>query len=133
MSLNEVTSPLKMTTLTETKGLSLLITAPACQRIKVLVEKEKKVSPSACPYLQIRVEGGGCSGFQYRIHLVTQIFEDDILFQAQDIEVGIDLTSLELLNGSVLNYEENMMSASFVIKNPNATSGCGCGNSFSMM
>lgn len=122
-----------MTPETENCAFSLLISARACQKIQQLTAQELKSDPSCHPYLQIRVEGGGCSGFQYLIDFVATPCDENIYFKAQDILVGLDETSLELVNGSAVDYEEDMMSASFVIKNPNATISCGCGNSFSVM
>ena len=79
--------------------------------------------------LRVAVEGGGCSGFQYRFDFdATSPATDDALFGS----VVVDATSLPFLSGAVLDYVETLGAASFEIKNPNAKSGCGCGNSFSV-
>ena len=133
MMSNESTNVSLMVPENENCAFSLSISQAACQRIQQLTTQEKQINPSSQPYLQIRVEGGGCSGFQYSIDLVTTLCAENIYFNSQDILIGIDETSLELIDGSMIDYEQNMMSASFVIKNPNATASCGCGNSFSVM
>jgi iron-sulfur cluster assembly accessory protein len=83
--------------------------------------------------LRVAVEGGGCSGFQYKFDFEqTATTDEDILFGSEKAPVIVDTTSLEFLDGSMLDYVENLGAASFEIKNPNAKSGCGCGNSFSV-
>jgi iron-sulfur cluster insertion protein len=82
--------------------------------------------------LRLSVSGGGCSGFQYTIDLDGQTNPDDQVFEEGGIKVVVDSTSLDLLNGSVIDYVEDLIGASFQIRNPNATSTCGCGNSFSV-
>jgi iron-sulfur cluster insertion protein len=79
--------------------------------------------------LRVAVEGGGCSGFQYKLDFdATPPTADDALFG----EVVVDAISLEYLKDSMLDYVESLGTASFEIKNPNATAKCGCGNSFSL-
>lgn len=84
-------------------------------------------------HLRVAVEGGGCSGFQYRYD-----FEQgaptaaDTLFGTNTAPVIVDETSLQFLSDAVLDYVETLGAAAFEIKNPNAKSGCGCGNSFSV-
>jgi len=82
--------------------------------------------------LRIAVQGGGCSGFQYTFVMDDAVQPDDRLFEKNGAAIVIDDTSLELLDGAVVDFQEDLASALFVIKNPNATSGCGCGNSFSI-
>lgn len=84
-------------------------------------------------HLRVAVEGGGCSGFQYKYDFEQAApAVDDQIFGNAQAPVVVDATSLEFLNGSVLDYVETLGAASFEIKNPNAKSGCGCGNSFSV-
>jgi iron-sulfur cluster insertion protein len=79
--------------------------------------------------LRVAVEGGGCSGFQYKLDFDTRApADDDALFG----EVVVDATSLEYLKDSMLDYVESLGTASFEIRNPHATAKCGCGNSFSL-
>jgi len=82
--------------------------------------------------LRITVSGGGCSGFQYGFSFDNQKNEDDYVFEHQGIGVVTDDASLDLLNGSVIDFVEDLMGASFQIRNPNATASCGCGSSFAV-
>jgi iron-sulfur cluster assembly accessory protein len=80
--------------------------------------------------LRIAINPGGCSGFEYAFSFTPAANADDTLVENAGARVVIDETSLALLNGAMLDYETNLIGAHFAIKNPNATSGCGCGNSF---
>jgi iron-sulfur cluster insertion protein len=82
--------------------------------------------------LRIAVSGGGCSGFQYGFTLDDSVNEDDRLFERAGAVVVIDETSLELLKGSEIDFVEDLAGAAFQIRNPQAQSSCGCGNSFSL-
>ncbi|MBW8308547.1 MAG: iron-sulfur cluster insertion protein ErpA [Candidatus Paracaedibacteraceae bacterium] len=82
--------------------------------------------------LRISVSGGGCSGFQYSFLFDDTILTDDKVFENNSAKVVIDEISLGLLQESILDYIEDMVASTFVIKNPNAASSCGCGNSFSI-
>jgi iron-sulfur cluster insertion protein len=82
--------------------------------------------------LRIAVEGGGCSGFQYDISLDDPAPGDLILDGANGERVVIDETSLPFLERAVIDFTEELIGARFVVENPNATSSCGCGTSFSM-
>lgn len=83
--------------------------------------------------LRVAVEGGGCSGFQYHFDFVqAPPAGDDIVFGSEAAPVVVDTTSLEFLRGSMLDYVADLGAAAFEIKNPNAKSSCGCGNSFSV-
>ena len=89
---------------------------------KILIGQGKK------SYFRISVLGGGCSGFKYNFSFDGKIEENDIVFN----NAIIDKDSLEIINGSVVNYKKEMIGSSFVIENPKATSSCGCGLSFSV-
>jgi iron-sulfur cluster insertion protein len=78
------------------------------------------------------VSGGGCSGFQYGFSFDDQRQEDDRVFEREGEQLVIDAVSLELVKGAEIDFVEDMMGASFQVKNPNAASSCGCGNSFSV-
>lgn len=83
--------------------------------------------------LRVAVEGGGCSGFQYKYDFAGEApGPDDLIFGTSDAPVLVDTTSLEFLKDAQLDYIERMDASSFEITNPNAKSGCGCGNSFSV-
>jgi len=79
-------------------------------------------------YFRISVQGGGCSGFKYNFSFDEKIKDDDIIFNKTVIDSG----SLEIIKGSMVDYEKKMIGSSFVIKNPQAASSCGCGLSFSV-
>lgn len=81
--------------------------------------------------LRIAVEGGGCSGFQYEIKL-DDVAEDDLVLEKHGEKVVVDATSLPFLTGAVIDFTEELIGARFTIDNPNASSSCGCGTSFSM-
>jgi len=81
--------------------------------------------------LRVAVEGGGCSGFQYEIKLDAPA-EDDLVLEKGGQKVVVDSVSLPFLENAVIDFTEELIGARFVINNPNATSSCGCGTSFSM-
>ena len=81
--------------------------------------------------LRVAVEGGGCSGFQYEIALVAPK-DDDLVLEGAGQKVVVDSISLPFLSNAVIDFSDELIGARFVIENPNATSSCGCGTSFSM-
>lgn len=112
-------------TATETR---VVLTPSAAQRVQTLIKMEGR------PDLKLRlsVSGGGCSGFQYGITLDDQVNDDDVISEQHGTQMVIDQTSLELLSGTEVDFVEDLMGASFQFRNPNATSTCGCGSSFSV-
>ena len=108
------------------RGITL--TDSAVRRIAAL--KAQEAAEDA--FLRIAVSGGGCSGFQYGLSFDDQQNPDDVVFGRDGVRVIVDDTSLDLLNGAEVDFVEDLMGASFQIKNPNAASSCGCGNSFSI-
>ncbi|WP_439817868.1 iron-sulfur cluster insertion protein ErpA [Zavarzinia sp. CC-PAN008] len=82
--------------------------------------------------LRIAVTGGGCSGFSYNFSFDDTTMDDDLVVARNGATVLVDSVSLDLLKGSVVDFVEDMMGASFQVKNPNATSSCGCGSSFAV-
>jgi len=82
--------------------------------------------------LRVFVQGGGCSGFQYGFTLDEEQNEDDFDFAFDDVTVLVDSMSMQYLDGASIDYREDLMTASFVINNPQAVSTCGCGSSFSV-
>jgi iron-sulfur cluster insertion protein len=82
--------------------------------------------------LRVFVQGGGCSGFQYGFTFDEEQGEDDFEFAAGDVKVLVDSMSMQYLQGAEIAYREDLMGASFVIDNPQATTTCGCGSSFSV-
>tara|TARA_B100001123_G_C15261079_1_gene1006601 strand:+ start:1084 stop:1410 length:327 start_codon:yes stop_codon:yes gene_type:complete len=83
-------------------------------------------------YFRITVLGGGCAGFQYKFDFDNTKNKDDVLFQTQNAPIIIDNTSLNLIKGSKIDYVEELIGSTFKITNPQASSSCGCGTSFSI-
>ena len=99
----------------------------AASKINELVSKEFEHKK-----LRISVNGGGCSGFQYQYDFVQDVNSDDIVLEKNGATVLIDTMSAEFMKDAVIDYVETLGSAEFLIKNPNTSSKCGCGNSFSI-
>jgi len=105
----------------------LVFTDNAANKVKQLIEEEGNNELK----LRVFVTGGGCSGFQYGFTFEESVNEDDTPMQKNGVTLLIDPMSLQYLTGAEIDYQENAEGAQFVIKNPNATSTCGCGSSFS--
>ena len=105
----------------------VLLSDRAAQRIAAILNRERTANA-----LRISVEGGGCSGFQYRYDLVDQSNDDDLVLQKEGATVLIDSISLPFLDGSEIDFVSDLIGESFQIKNPNAVAACGCGTSFSV-
>ncbi|MES1981672.1 MAG: iron-sulfur cluster insertion protein ErpA [Pseudomonadota bacterium] len=105
----------------------LLFTDSAANKVKLLIEEEGN------PDLKLRVfvSGGGCSGFQYGFTFDEAVSEDDTVLNKNGVQLLIDPMSFQYLAGAEIDYQEGIEGAQFVIKNPNATTTCGCGSSFS--
>lgn len=112
----------------ETEKAAIRISDAAARRIATLVKEDG--NPAAL--FRVAVSGGGCSGFQYGFSLDDQKTDEDRLFHNGEVAVVIDETSLDLLNGSEVDFVEDLIGSYFAIKNPNAASTCGCGSSFSL-
>jgi iron-sulfur cluster assembly accessory protein len=106
---------------------TVTLTERASQRITEIVASEDEAR-----MLRVSVEGGGCSGFQYKFELVPKAESDDILLERLGAQVVIDQVSLGFLAGSEIDYVDDLIGASFRINNPKATQSCGCGTSFSI-
>ncbi len=104
------------------------LSASAAKRVAWLLEQEGQ--PGLM--LRVSVSGGGCSGFQYGFSFDDTVNPDDRTFERDGVTAVIDEVSLELLAGSEIDYVEELVGASFQVKNPNAASSCGCGASFSI-
>jgi iron-sulfur cluster insertion protein len=113
---------------TTTKEARVSLSPSAAKRVKELKAQENL--PEA--FLRLAVSGGGCSGFQYGFSFDDQRQPEDSIFELDGVQLVIDETSLGLLNGAEIDFVEDMMGAAFQVKNPNAASSCGCGNSFSV-
>ena len=94
---------------------------------------EKVLSENPGKFLRITVMPGGCNGFEYSLKLDSETLDDDIIFSpAPNINIRVDEISLDFIKGSELDYESGLIGAAFKLKNPNAATSCGCGNSFSV-
>ena len=109
-------------------GGSVTLTANAARRVAALKAQEN--TPDA--FLRLAVSGGGCSGFQYGFSFDDRRQDGDAAFERDGVTLVIDDVSLELVKGAEIDFVEDMMGASFQVRNPNAASSCGCGNSFSV-
>lgn len=112
---------------TETPDL-LVFTDSAANKVKQLIEEEGNDELK----LRVFVSGGGCSGFQYGFTFDEVVNEDDTVLHKNGVQLLIDPMSFQYLAGAEIDYTEGLEGSQFVIKNPNATTTCGCGSSFSV-
>lgn len=103
------------------------LTTAALDKVKGILEQEKSNIPNGG--LRIYVQGGGCSGFSYGM-VLDEATDGDEVFENEGIKVIVDPMSLRYLEGAEVDYKEDLIGGGFAIKNPNATSTCGCGHSF---
>ena len=103
------------------------MTQSAASRINQIVANEV-----VNKLLRVSVEGGGCSGFQYKFDLVSGSAPDDIVIERDNARVLVDPVSLEFLQGAEIDFVDDLIGAAFKIRNPNATASCGCGTSFTV-
>ena len=116
------------TQVTETEMQSpMLFTDSAANKVKRLIEEEGNTDLK----LRVFVSGGGCSGFQYGFTFDEVTNEDDTVLNKNGVQLLIDPMSLQYLVGAEIDYQDGVEGSQFVIKNPGATSTCGCGSSFS--
>ncbi len=106
----------------------LIFTQSAANKVKNLVDEEGN------PRLKLRVfvTGGGCSGFQYGFTFDEEVAEDDTIVEREGVSLVVDSMSFQYLAGAEVDYQEGLEGSRFVINNPNATTTCGCGSSFSI-
>ncbi len=107
---------------------NVTLTERAANRIREIAAGETVTDPA----LRVSVEGGGCSGFQYKFDIVSGQAGDDIVLERAGARVVIDPVSLQYMDGSEIDYVDELIGAAFRIKNPQATASCGCGTSFSL-
>jgi iron-sulfur cluster assembly accessory protein len=108
-------------------GMKVELTEAAARRIAKIVAGEPGKTA-----LRVSVEGGGCSGFSYKFDLVDSRNDDDVAIERDGVTVLIDDLSLVYMDGSIIDFVDDLMGQSFQIKNPNAVASCGCGTSFSV-
>lgn len=104
---------------------SLTLTPSAAKRVAWIAEKQSKPA-----ILRLSVEGGGCSGFQYKFDLAENAEADDSISETDGVTLVVDPVSLDLVSGSVVDFVESLGGAAFKVENPQAAAGCGCGSSF---
>jgi iron-sulfur cluster insertion protein len=104
---------------------ALTLTESAAHRVGAIARKTGKP-----PILRLSVEGGGCSGFQYKFDLTDALEAEDSISETEGVKLVVDPVSLELVAGSVVDFVESLGGAAFKVENPNAAAGCGCGSSF---
>ena len=103
----------------------LILTPAAAQRVAAIASKQAKPA-----ILRLSVEGGGCSGFQYKFDLAEAADADDTVSETEGVQRVVDPVSLDLVGGSTVDFVESLGGAAFKVENPNAAAGCGCGSSF---
>ena len=103
------------------------VTEAAAEKITELLTEENKTGAG----LRVFVQGGGCSGFQYGFTFDEEVNEDDSVMEKNGVKLLIDAMSYQYLVGAEIDYKDDLQGAQFVIKNPNASTTCGCGSSFS--
>lgn len=106
---------------------NITISDSAAKRITAILSKEPEETK-----LRVSVSGGGCSGFQYIFDMETAANEDDLVLKKDGAVVLIDSISQTYMEGSVIDFVDDLIGAAFQVKNPNATASCGCGTSFSL-
>ncbi|MDX8394483.1 MAG: iron-sulfur cluster insertion protein ErpA [Mariprofundales bacterium] len=104
---------------------TLMLTAAAATRVHTILSTEAEGT-----LLRVFVSGGGCSGYQYGFAFDDASNDDDTEITSQGVTLLIDAMSLNLMQGAEIDYKESLQGSSFVIRNPNAATSCGCGNSF---
>lgn len=117
----------KMDTEIDTQDF-LVFTDSAVGKVRELIEEEG----NSALKLRVFVSGGGCSGFQYGFTFDEEVNDDDVSFEKNGVTLLVDSMSYQYLVGAEIDYTEGLEGSQFVIRNPNATSTCGCGSSFSV-
>jgi iron-sulfur cluster insertion protein len=105
----------------------IALSSSAAARVAAIAGKQGKPA-----ILRLSVDGGGCSGFQYRFGFAEAAESDDTVAQTDGVRLVVDSVSLDLVRGCVVDYVESLGGAAFRVENPNAASGCGCGSSFAI-
>ena len=106
---------------------ALTLTSSAAKRVAFIADKQGKPA-----ILRLSVDGGGCAGFSYKFDLVDAGLDDDLVLEKGSARVLIDSMSLVYMDGSEIDFVDDLMGQSFQIKNPNAVASCGCGTSFAI-
>lgn len=104
------------------------VTDSAVKKLQSLIQEEDNHALK----LRVYITGGGCAGFSYGFKFDEAVNEDDTVIDKDDVAVVVDSLSIQYVDGSELDYQENLMGSRFVLNNPNAETTCGCGSSFSV-
>lgn len=104
---------------------ALTLSPAAAERVGLIAKKQGKPA-----ILRLSVEGGGCSGFQYKFDMADAAEDDDSVSETDGVKLVVDPVSLDLVAGSTVDFVESLGGAAFSVKNPQAAAGCGCGSSF---
>lgn len=107
--------------------MQVTLSESAAARVAAIAARQNKAA-----ILRLAVEGGGCSGFQYKFGLAESVEPDDSVSEAGTAKLVVDPVSLDLIAGAEVDYVESLGGSAFRVTNPNAASGCGCGSSFSI-
>lgn len=110
-----------------TAAEQITLTPSAAARVAAIAARQAKPA-----ILRLSVDGGGCSGFQYKFELAEAVTDDDATAETAGVTLAVDSISLDLVRGCAVDYVESLGGAAFKVENPNAASGCGCGSSFSV-
>lgn len=94
--------------------------------------KEKIKTLPHTGFFKVEIQGGGCSGFEYKFSMPSEVLEGDHIIDLESVKVIVDKISSKYLNGAILDFKDDLMDSSFVINNPNANFSCKCGTSFSI-
>jgi len=104
---------------------ALTLTPSAAKRVAWIANKQAKPA-----ILRLSVEGGGCSGFQYKFDLAEEAESEDSICETEGVKLVVDPVSLDLVSGSIVDFVESLGGVAFKVENPQAAAGCGCGSSF---
>ena len=107
--------------------MDIALTPSAAARVAWIAQRQSKPA-----ILRLAVEGGGCSGFQYRFGLADRPEDDDLVVETAGVTLLVDAMSLDLVRGGTVDFVDNLGGSAFKVDNPNAVAGCGCGTSFAV-
>jgi len=107
--------------------MDIALSPSAAARVASIAQRQSKPA-----ILRLAVEGGGCSGFQYRFGLADAPGDDDLVVETDGVRLVVDSMSLDLVRGATVDFVDNLGGSAFRVDNPNAVAGCGCGTSFAI-
>ena len=113
--------------MTDLLASEIVATDAAKARVAEILRGEPEGS-----WLRVSVDGGGCSGFQYKFDIAPQAEPDDLVLAEGEVRIAVDSVAIDFLKGSKIDFVDDLMGSSFRVENPNATASCGCGSSFAV-